>query len=152
MIFKSRLQSLWLHNVCFSLILRPLFWRSPFSLYSYLKCISALHLYNHWSSFGCFSHQGFAGSGRMCCKLWEYCSGVILPLMRAIELVQCIKCGGDDYFIWIFPFFFPCTSLSPLVFCLLVQVTCLKPSEVCSLFRLLRRSPSSVSILGLVLN
>ena len=116
-----------MHKVYFSSILRPSFWRSSLSLYSYLKCIPTLHLYSHWSSFGYLSYQGFVGSGKMCYKLWGYCSEVILPLMWLAELVQCIEYRGDRYFTWIFPFFFTCTSLSPsLVFCLLVQVACLK--------------------------
>ena len=79
------------------------------------------------------------------------CSGVILPLMRPVELVQCIECRSDEYFMWIFSFFFTCTSLPfSLVFCLLVQVAYLKPSEECSLFGLLGRSASLVLILGLL--
>ena len=38
---------------------------------------------------------------------------VILPLMQPVELVQCIKCGGDEYFIWKLSPFFTCTSLLP---------------------------------------
>ena len=68
--------------------------------------------------------------------------------MRPAELVQCIECRGDEYFTWIFSFFFTCTSLPPsLVFCLLVQVACLKPFEECSL---LGRSASLVLIPGLL--
>ena len=121
------------------------------SLYSYLNCIPTLHLYSHWSFFGCLSHQGFTRGGRMCCKLWGYCSGVILLLMRPAELVQCIECGGDGYFTWIFPFFFACTFLPhSSVFCLLVQVACSKPPKECSLFRLLGQLASSASILRLL--
>lgn len=39
--------------------------------------------------------------------------------MRSFELIQCIKCEGDGYLIWIFPFSFAYTSLlsfSVLVF------------------------------------
>ena len=68
--------------------------------------------------------------------------------MRPAELVQCIECRGDEYFTWIFSFFFTCTSLPPsLVFCLLVQVACLKPFEECSL---LGWSASLVLIPGLL--
>ena len=67
----------------------------------------------------------FAGGGKMCCQLWRYYSRVIPPLMRLADLMHCIECGGNGYFIWIFPFFFACTSLpSSSVFCLLVQLTC----------------------------
>ena len=47
----------------------------------------------------------------MCCKLRRHYSGVILPLMRQIELVQCIKCGDDVCFIWKLPPLIACTSL-----------------------------------------
>ena len=74
-----------------------------------------------------------------------------MSLMRPAELVQCIECGGNGYFTWIFSFFFTCTSLPhSSVFCLLVQVAYLKPFEECSLFELLERSASSVSILRLL--
>ena len=53
----------------------------------------------------------FAGGGRVGCKLWGHYSGVILPLMRQIELVQCIKCGDDVCFIWKLPPLIACTSL-----------------------------------------
>ena len=101
-------------------------------------------------SFGCLSHQGCAKCGRMCCKLWDYCFGVIPSLMCSSELVHCIKCGGNGYFIWIFLFFFVYTSLSPsLVSCLLAQVACSIIPEECLLFRLLEGSASSSFLLGL---
>ena len=104
---------MFLFNFC------PLFWRSFLSLYSHLNCIIAFHLYSHWPSFRCLSHQHFVGDGKMCCKLWEHCLGVIPPLMWSAELVHCIECGGDGYFICKFSFFFACTSLlSSSVFCL----------------------------------
>ena len=86
----------------------------------------------------------------MCCKLWNHYSGVIPPLMQSVELVQCIECGGDDYFLWMFPFFFACMSLpSSSVFYFLVQVACLTPPEECSLLGLtLNWSASSSLILG----
>ena len=66
----------------------------------------------------------------MCCKLCGHCSKAIPLLLRLAELVQCIKCGGDDYFIWIFLFFFAYTSLpSSSVFVLLVQVALLNYSR-----------------------
>ena len=50
--------------------------------------------------------------------------------MWLAELLQCIECGSDDYFVWILPFFFACTSLpSSLVFRFLVQVARLTPPE-----------------------
>ena len=71
--------------------------------------------------------------------------------MWLVKLVQCIKCGGDRYFTWIFPLFFACTSLPPSsIFCLLVQVACLKPSEQCLLFGLLERFVPSISTLKLL--
>ena len=77
--------------------------------------------------------------------------GVILPLMRPVELVQCIECKCDGYFTWIFPFFFTCTFLPhSSAFCLLVQVACSKPLEECSFFRLLGQLASSASILELL--
>ena len=71
--------------------------------------------------------------------------------MQLVELLQYIECGGDGYFTYIFPFFFTCTSLPHFsIFCLLVQVACLKHFEQCSLFGLLQRSASSISILKLL--
>ena len=46
-----------------SLSFHTLFWRTLFSLYSYLECISAIYLDSHCFSFGCLSHQGLAGRG-----------------------------------------------------------------------------------------
>ena len=49
----------------------------------------------------------------MCCKLWGYCSRVILPLMRLAKLVYCIEYGDDKYFIWKVPsYFYFCVSTS----------------------------------------
>ena len=91
----------------------------------------------------------FAGGGKMCYKLWRYCSRVIPPLMRLANLMHCIECGGDGYFIWIFPFFFACISLpSSSVFCLLVQLTCSTFPEERSLFGLLGESTSLSLLLG----
>ena len=75
--------------------------------------------------------------------------GVIPLLMWPAELIYCIECRGNDYFIWIFPFFFACTSLpSSLVFCHLVQVACSKESEERSFLGLLRGSAFSSLLLG----
>ena len=87
-------------------------WRNSFPLY-YPGCILALQLDNHYSSLGCLSHQGLAGGGRICCKLWRHFSGVILTLMWPAKLVQCNECEGDGYFTWKLPRFFTCTSLLP---------------------------------------
>ena len=100
-------------------------------------------MYSHWFSFRCLSHQGFAAGVRMCYKLWEYCLGVILPLMQLFELVQYIKCGDDGYFTQIFSFFIAFTSLLPsTLFYLLVQVACSMLLEKCLLFKLLGQSAS----------
>ena len=135
----------------FSKFFRPILFRSPFSLHNYLESILTFHLYNHWSLFGYLSYQGFVGGGKTCCKLWGYCSGVILPLMWPAKLMQCIKCGGDEYFAWKLPLFLICTSLLHFsVFCLLVQVACLNPSKDCLFLELLRWSTSLVSRPGLL--
>ena len=118
-------------------IFRSLFCWDFLSLYKWLNYIWALHLYSHWPSFRSLSYQGFARSGRMCCKLWRHCLEIIPPLMWSIELVQCIECGDDGYFVWILPFFFACTSLSfSLIFCFLVQVACLTPPNESSAWSL----------------
>ena len=41
----------------------------------------------------------------MCYKLCGYCSGVILPLMRRVELVQYIEYRDDGYFTLKLPLF-----------------------------------------------
>ena len=146
--FKSQLQNSATQCIYFFSVFHPPFWRGFLSLYSQLNCILVLHLYSHWPSFGCLSHQDFAGGGKMCCKLWGYYSRVIPPLMRPTELVLCIELGCDDYFIWTFPFFFACTSiLSSSVFCLSVQVAYSTLPEKRSLFKLLRESASSSFLL-----
>ena len=105
--------------------------------------------YFTWPSFGCLSHQSFAGGGRVYCELWDYCLRVISLLMWLVELVQCIECGGDSYFTWIFSFFFTCTSLpSSSVSCHLVQVACLTLPKIGSLIGLLRESASLSFLLG----
>ena len=64
-----------MHNVYFSFNFLCVCILEDFCfLYNYMNFIPALHLYSHWSFFGCLSHQGFAGGGRMCWKLWGYCS------------------------------------------------------------------------------
>ena len=105
--------------------------------------------YFTWPSFGCLSHQSFAGGGRVYCELWDYCLRVTSLLMWLVELVQCIECGGDSYFTWIFSFFFTCTSLpSSSVSCHLVQVACLTLPKIGSLIGLLRESASLSFLLG----
>ena len=54
------------------------------------------------------------------------------------ELVQYIKCGGDDYFIQIFPLFFVHLSLPPLsVSYLVAPSACLRILKGCLLLRIL---------------
>ena len=85
----------------------------------------------------------------MCCKLWEYCLGVIPLLIQPAKLVQYIECGDDDYFIWVFRFFFAYMSLPfSLIFCLLVQVACSMLPEELSLFGLLKESAFLSFLLG----
>lgn len=46
-------------------------------------------------------------------QVWGHCSEVILSLLQPVELVQCIKYGGELYFTWKLPHLFSCTSLPP---------------------------------------
>ena len=56
-----------------------------------------------------------------------HCSGAILPLMQQAELVQCIKCEGDGYFIWKLPPLIAYMSLLPSsTFSPMALVICLK--------------------------
>ena len=81
-----------------SLLLSLNFFRPSSSmtfLYGRLNCIPAFHLEGCRSFFGYLSHHCLTDGGRVSYRLWEYCSGVILPLMWQGELVQCIECRGD---------------------------------------------------------
>ena len=51
--------------------------------------------------------------------------------MRPAKLVQCIECGGNEYFIWASFFFFTCMFLpsSSLAFCPSLLMVHIKPSE-----------------------
>ena len=94
---------------------------SPFkrifpTIYSYWDCILAFDLEGRWPFHRYLSHCCLAGDGRVGCRVWGHYSRVILRVMRLVELVQCIKCGGDEYFIG---------KLSPCVAC-----TFLPPSSV----------------------
>ena len=97
----------WSLSLSTSLFLSLNFFRSlikeDLPIYSYLDCITVFYLKGYWFFFKYLSHHCLDGNGIVGCKLWEHCSGVILPLMRHVELVYCIECGGDECFIWKFP-------------------------------------------------
>ena len=118
----------------------PPIWRGFLSLYSQSNCILALRLYSQGASIGCLSHQSFAGGGRVYCELWDYCLRVTSLLMWLVELVQCIECGGDSYFTWIFSFFFTCTSLPSS------SVSCASGLLNTSQDRLTYRAPQGVGL------
>ena len=114
-----------------------------------MNFIPALHLYSHKSFFDACPIKVSLEVVECVESCEGTVQGVILPLMRPVELMQCIECRDDGYFTWILPFFFACTSLPPSsIFCLMVYVACLKPFKERSLFRLLKRSTSSASPLG----
>ena len=111
------------------------------TVYSYWDCILTFHWDGHWSFLGYLSHRYFAGGGRVECRLWGHCSGVILPLMRQIKLVQCIKCESDKCIIWKLPPLIAYTSLLPSsAFSPMALVVCLKSPEECMLLGLLKQA------------
>ena len=113
--------------------------KSFLPLYNYLDCVPALHLDSRWFLLGYLSHHCLVGGGRVGYRLWGHYSGVILPLMRQVELVQCIKREGDGCFIWKPPPSLACMSLLPsLAFNPMALVVCTQSPEEHLLLGLLR--------------